>query len=147
MTITYQQATNLDAEEIFSLCRQLILDYEDPQAIDLPLVLDWVHHKIQSSISEYTADYADGQKAGYYHFYRNEEGDQELDDLYIFPAFQNQGIGSQILRSCLDSCIDPVVLYVFIKNVRAVALYKRFGFEIVKVINGTRYLMRSGSRC
>lgn len=146
MDITYEKATADDIAPIYALCRQLILDYEDLTAIDCDKVLSWVRRKIETSIHRYTAIFADGQKAGYYHFFRNEDGHWELDDLYVFPEFQNRGIGSAVIRRCCAHVSQPVMLYVFIKNVRAVSLYKRLGFAVSETVHGSRYIMKKSNQ-
>jgi len=146
MTITYKQAKAEDVAPVFELCGQLILDYEQLETIDLSAVMNWVRRKIETSIGEYTVILADGQKAGYYHFFKNDEGICELDDLYILPQFQNRGLGSGVIQKCLASVSTPVMLYVFIKNERAVALYQRLGFEISKTLGPSRYIMRHENR-
>lgn len=143
MNITYSRATSSDIAQIYLLCKQLIDAYENVESIDYDKVLKWVQKKIETSINEYTAVYADGKKAGYYHFYKNEDGEYEIDDLYIFDNFQSKGIGTEIIKKCCSSVDEPVMLYVFINNKRAVSLYKRLGFEIVETIRDSRYIMRS----
>ena len=76
------------------------------------------------------------------HFYKNENAQFEIDDLYVFAEFQNQGIGSEIIKKCCMSAKGSVILYVFIKNERAVSLYKRLGFKGVETINNSRYIMK-----
>lgn len=144
--ITYGCAEAEDIEKIYCLCKGLIEAYEALDHIDVDRVLKWAHRKIATSIDEYTTVCVDGQKAGYYHFYQNEDGECEIDDLYIFPAYQNQGLGSQIIQKCCASVDQPVMLYVFIKNERAVALYKRLGFEIAQTVHDTRYIMKRNPR-
>lgn len=146
MDITYRNATAEDSEPVYELCRQLIDDYEDLASIDYPRVLQWVRRKLEKSIGEYTVIEVDGQKAGYYHFCRNEDGQYEIDDLYVFPAFQNRGLGTAVVEKCCNSVQTPVMLYVFIKNERAVSLYKRLGFEITKTVHGSRYIMTKQER-
>ena len=141
MELTYQKATEEDIEPIFQLCQKLIRDYEDPQTIDFEKVFRWVRRKIEASIDEYTAIFADGRKSGYYHFFRNEDQKMELDDLYVFPEFQSRGIGSEVVKRCCRSVREPVMLYVFVKNVGAVALYKRLGFAVTETLGATRYIM------
>ena len=141
MELVQKPATKEDIDVIFQLCRQLIEDYERPESIDYPKVLAWVQKKLEDSVGEYTAVYVNGQKAGFYHFFRNEEGLFELDDLYIFPEFQNRGIGTQIIGQCCARVREPVMLYVFIRNSGAVRLYRRLGFQVTQTIHGSRYIM------
>ena len=142
MNITYGRAANEDVARIYQFCKQLIDDYENIENIDYDRVLGWVQKKIEHCISEYTVIYADGKKAGYYHFYKNEDAEFEIDDLYIFPEFQNRGIGSAVIRKCCSAVDEPVMLYVFIQNQRAISLYKRLGFEVVKTVNDSRFIMK-----
>lgn len=143
---TYTPATTADVETIYQLCKELILTYEDTDAIDLDRVLQWTRRKIEHDIASYTTVYVDGQKAGYYHFYQNEDGEYELDDLYIFPAYQHQGLGTAVVQRCCASVTQPVMLYVFIRNERAVALYRHLGFEVESVVHDTRYIMKRTPR-
>ncbi len=140
--ITYEKAEICDIERIYCLCKQLIDDYENIDRIDYEKVMKWVRRKIESSIDEYTAVYVSGEKAGYYHFYQNEDGEYEIDDLYIFSEYQNRGIGTEIIKKCCSSVNAPVMLYVFVKNEKAVALYQRLGFKVIRTVNGSRYVMR-----
>ena len=142
MNITYENASSADIEPVYELCKGLIMDYEDLDSIDVEKVLAWVRRKLTASIGEYTVMRADGEKAGYFHFFRNEDGEYEIDDLYVFPEFRGRGIGSGAVQRCCESVEAPVMLYVFARNEGAVALYKRLGFEITEKISGSRYLMR-----
>lgn len=144
MNITYDMATKEDMECIYQFNKHLIYDYETMESFDYDRVFKWILNKLENRIDEYTTIYADGIKAGYYHFYKNEEGEYEIDDLYIFPAFQGKGIGTAVIHKCCSSVNEPVMLYVFIKNQRAVSLYQRLGFEVVKNVKDSRYIMRKG---
>jgi len=142
MNITYKNAKTEDIDRIFQLCKALIDQYENTDQIEYDKVLRWVRKKLENSISEYTAVYADGQKVGYYHFFQNDDGEFELDDLYVFPEFQNRGIGTIVIQKCCREVSQTVMLYVFIRNCRAVSLYKKLGFEIVERIKDRRYIMK-----
>ena len=146
MTLSYRSAQPEDIDQIYLLCKELIQNYEQLDSIDYPKVLCWVRQKIESSIGEYMILCADGMKAGYYHFYRNEDGLLELDDLYLIPPFQNQGIGTAVIQKCCASTTEPIMLYVFARNTRAVALYERLGFQITATVHQTRYIMRYENR-
>ena len=140
MELTFQTARQEDVERIFSFNRDLIDRYEDVQNIPYEGVLAWVRQKIQENIESYTRVYADGHHAGFFRFIPNGE-QMELDDLYIFPEFQNQGIGTRILEKCCSETSRPVMLYVFSRNTGAWRLYQRMGFEIREHIKNTRYIM------
>ncbi len=146
MKLTYDRATGSVIDHLYQLCKQLIDDYENIERIDYVKVLNWVRKKIENSIDEYTTVYADGKKAGYYHFYKNEDGVYELDDLYVFPQFQGHGIGTAIIGKCCSSVDEPIILHVFIKNQRAVSLYKRLGFDTIETITDSRYIMKKDNR-
>lgn len=142
MELTYCAAAAEDIGAVYALCEQLILRYEQPEVTDIPGVLRWVRKKLERAIGQYTVIYADGQKAGYYHFFQNADGQYELDDLYIFDGFQSRGIGSRVIEKCCASVPHPVFLYVFRENRRAVCLYQRLGFSVTQTIGSTRYLMK-----
>ena len=142
MELTFQKAENEDGERIFRFNKELISQYETLEEINLDYILSWVQKKITSRMDEYTVICADGKKAGYYHFFRNEEGEYELDDLYIFPEFRNHGIGSAVIKRCCSSVKEPVMLYVFVRNQGAVSLYNRMGFQVVETIKDSRLIMK-----
>lgn len=125
---------------IFALDRQNIEQYETAD-IDLPRVLEWVHNKIEQNIGDYIAVRCDGEPAGYY-CCRREDGELELDELFVLPPYRNMGIGTAIVRKILSECAEPIILYVFLKNTRARALYERLGFRVIKEFGASRCLMR-----
>lgn len=141
MNISFKNATKDHVEEIYCLCKKLVDDYENTAEINYEKVLKWIHRKIENSIHEYTVIYSDNQKVGYFHFYKNQDDKYEIDDLYILPQFQNKGIGTEVIKMCCSSVSAPVMLYVFVKNKKAVALYKRLGFKVKEIVNNTRYIM------
>ncbi|MBR2402343.1 MAG: GNAT family N-acetyltransferase [Lachnospiraceae bacterium] len=140
MELQFAPAQECDIEKIYASNKELIDTYEDIENIDYEKVLQWVLKKIETNIEEYVAVFLDGKKAGYYHFYPS-EGKMELDDLYIFPEFRSKGIGTAIIQKCFEESDGTIFLYVFAKNVRAIALYEKLGFKIVKNIRDTRYIM------
>jgi len=60
----------------------------------------------------------------------------EIDDLIVNPGFQRQGYGKQLLLWAIwhirERNHEPITLHVAEWNQRAVALYEKYGFEIVK---------------
>lgn len=131
MKLTYVPATKNDIESLIQFNKELIDTYEDKTFIDYTKVLEWVHHKIENHIHDYSRIIKEDQIVGYVHFHEFEDK-MELDDLYIFPAFRNQGIGTEVIKKCLSETNQDVMLYVFNKNVRAYALYQKLGFQLTK---------------
>lgn len=143
MQLTYEQAAPEDAACIFDLCKALIDRYEDMDSIDYDSVIRWVRGKIGRQIAEYQRVLTDGRLAGYVHFHQ--DGDRmELDDLYILPECRGRGLGTAVVEKCCAETEKPVYLYVFIRNEGAVRLYRRLGFEIIKTIGNSRYIMQRG---
>ncbi len=72
---------------------------------------------------------AGGREVGWLHV-REEANEIELRQLYIVPAQQNRGIGTEIMERLMGEArreSKPLTLQVM-KNNRAYALYKRLGF-------------------
>ncbi len=137
MKLDYVPAEESDIPIIASMARALIDAYEDMAQIDYERVMAWTERKIRKFIKEYTCVCMDGEKAA---FFRLAEG--ELDDLYVLPSFRGRGIGTEMLKYCIQTSRQPLYLYVFTGNVRAVALYQRMGFAVTEQISPTRVIMR-----
>ena len=137
MMLSFQPACRQDIPVIYDQAKNLMDTYEDIAAIEYEKVLAWVNRKITSCISEYTAVSVDGKICAYYHLCE----DGELDDVYVLPGFQGQGIGSEILNRAIAQSPKPLYLYVFSRNHRAISFYERFGFTVTKTLGNTRYIM------
>ena len=59
-----------------------------------------------------------------------------LDHLYVHPARQSNGIGSQLLKRAMAAG-DRLALWVFQQNVAAVRFYERHGFRCIETTDGT----------
>ncbi|MBR6790215.1 MAG: GNAT family N-acetyltransferase [Oscillospiraceae bacterium] len=145
--LTFKPAEQEDIPVIFAFCEELIDRYEDPAGVDIPKVKAWVLRKLHDCIAEYRTVFKDGEKAGYFHFIPGANGEKsELDDLYILPRFRGQGIGTRVIRNCIEeSGENGVFLYVFRGNKRAVALYERLGFTVRETAGTTRLVMETRS--
>lgn len=141
--IRLKPAGKEDIEPIYNLNKELIDKYENREQIRYAKVLEWVHRNIEAHIGSYTCVTWGGKKAGYYFFHRNGPAEMEMVDFYILPPFQGRGLGTSVFRECLRGVTDPVLLYVFIKNVGAVNFYQRLGFEITGTIR-SMYIMQKG---
>lgn len=62
-----------------------------------------------------------------------------LDEIYIEQDYRGYGIGTKIIRNILQNQI--VYLWVYKLNTKAIALYTKLGFHIIKQTD-TRYYMK-----
>ena len=141
MNLQFSEATRSDIPVIFAQAKQLIDTYEDLSAIDYDQVMGWMERKISENIFRYCCVRKDQQPCAYYCLCE----DGELDDLYVLPAFQNMGIGSEIMHKCIEESEKPLYLYVFSRNTRAISFYERFGFTVRETVGQTRMIMHRNS--
>lgn len=142
--LSYIPAVPEDVPAIFRFCEELIDRYEDLETVDIPRAKAWTRRKIEDQITGYRIILRDGEKAGYFHLIPGTlPGEEyELDDLYILPEFQGQGIGTEVIEHCIaESGGAGIFLYVFKENRRAVSLYEQIGFTVREIVGKTRLIM------
>ena len=59
-----------------------------------------------------------------------------LRHLWVRPADQNQGVGTELLKLAMTRCPCGLQLWVFQKNVGARRLYERNGFRLAELTDG-----------
>ena len=62
-----------------------------------------------------------------------------LDEIYIEEEYRNKGIGTDIIKNILNEN-NIVYLWVYKKNTKAIKLYMKMGFKIIKETD-LRYYM------
>lgn len=141
MNVTFQPAQSADADVIFSLAQNLVHCFEDPSIVDIPKVEQWMQCKIRLYIQSYQRILLGDTVVGYFRL-EDQDGYTELDDFYILPEYRGQGIGTQVIRHCLQAAEYPVYFYVFSENHRAMSFYQRCGFEVFERVSVSRVIMR-----
>jgi len=145
MKVSFSPALAEDIPHIFRLNKELIHRYEDLDAIPYEKVLGWVEHNIRQQLPHFRRIIAEGQLAGYFCLCPA-EGKWELDSLFVFPEYQNRGIGTEVVRYCQNQADPTLFLYVFKENTGAMELYRRLGFQIIKEVRTTAYIMEYENR-
>lgn len=141
MNLIFTKADQSDKEAIYVMAEELILRYEDPNAVDLSRALAWTRRKIAEQITEYEQILAEGETVGYFHWI--DHGTHwELDDFYILPQYRGMGIGTAALKMRLEAVDKPVTLYVFTQNLSVIRLYERLGFHLQTTVSNTRQILR-----
>lgn len=141
MEITYRQAVPEEAKEICSLCDDLIERYEDFSSINKEKALGWTHLSIEENIDRYSVILCDGHKAGYF-FVTFQDGIYELRHLFILPKYQGRGIGTHVIRQCIQDTEGNLQAYIFTGDLSTYFLFESLGFETVEVFHRTRYKMQ-----
>nr|WP_299039888.1 GNAT family N-acetyltransferase [uncultured Pseudokineococcus sp.] len=91
----------------------------------------WFEHVVLPH-QHVTVAEADGQVLGF-----SAVDDGWLEQLYVTPAAQGQGVGQTLLRAALNEHPGGLHLHVFARNTRARALYERAGFVCVETSDGS----------
>ncbi len=147
--VTIRAATLDDITMLIELCRKSFYDawiiYNTAEDINVYMDEYFSPEKIREEIlnpnETYYAAFKNGQPVGYAKFRRNykegkleEERAVELQRVYIHPDFLGQKIGSTLIQFAIDQAtkegFDVIWLGVWENNIKAMELYKRFGFAI-----------------
>lgn len=108
------------------------VSFQEMQVLDLAL-----HYQSTPGMLEDVYVFDDGIVRGMMHWNRSAaaEGEPawELQELYIDPFFQGQGIGREMIAAFLDAAqshqASKACLWVLEKNARAVGFYEARGFQ------------------
>lgn len=144
MKLRFEVAGTTDLEPLYELNKSLIEQYEDLSSIDLPAVLAWVRKKLTKKLDEYRTVFLNDEKVGYFRLCEGGDDSLEIDDLYVLSPYQGQGIGSEIVRNCIEESErlkKPLMLYVFTQNTGALRLYEKMGFELKEIVSPTRKIL------
>lgn len=64
-------------------------------------------------------------------------GDARVEQLYVEPAHWRRGVGGRLLRAAQAARPAGLDLWVFQRNVDAIAFYERHGFQVAETTDGT----------
>lgn len=137
--IRYLPAGASDKSLLFFLYKENIDLYEDRRHLRYASTLMQIRDKIEDHIRDYTVIWQDDRKVGY--FYKYPTSNAFEWELYLFPEYRGQGIGTQVLTDQLAGQTEPVTLHVFLRNTRAIAFYRRLGFRVTQTLRDSLHLM------
>jgi ribosomal protein S18 acetylase RimI-like enzyme len=131
--LTYQLATPDQIEEFLRLMRSDASDYLDRTMQLMDMTWPQFSQLVQT-VGQIFGVYRDNELAGFY--WIEERGRiVHLHGLVVSRAYQNQGIGTEILTTLANryaGVMDAIELGVHESNTGARALYERLGYRTVK---------------
>ena len=147
---TDEQLLMQQYQQIKASAPEAYWDYLDKYApvmtahsLTIPMLFLQGERDYQVTMQDYRRIMVGKELAGYFALHKEDSGEWELDDLYLFPQFQNQGIGTQVVRDIIEQTApQPLMLYVFTQNTGAVRLYERLGFVFSQEVGRTRMILR-----
>lgn len=133
--LTYQPATSDQIEEFLRLMRLDASDYLDRtmQLMDMT----WAQFsQLVQTVGQVFSVYRNDELVAFY-WVEERERIVHLHGLVVSSAYQNQGIGTEILTTLAHKYVgvmDAIELGVHETNTRARSLYERMGYRTVKYL-------------
>jgi len=138
--LSYQAADPLDTGEYFELMKAESSAYLD-HTLEL-MHSSWDEYaRLFRTVGRVVTILQDGQPVGFY-WVEEREKVLHLHALILKPAFQGQGIGTQVLNTLRETycpSFESIELGVHKSNPRALALYRRLGYQEVKYMEEVEF--------
>ena len=116
-----------------------ILEYaSDLSNKELDEINTYVKDNVPNQINNYKLINIDGNIVGCI-FVENKDNGVIIDELYIEEKYRNNGIGTDLINNVISNN-NIVYLWVYKLNVKAIRLYKRLGFKIIKETENIYYM-------
>lgn len=139
MNYKLANATLNDVKILESYKLHSILDYADNiSKEEINKIKNYVYETIPSQIKKYKLIIYGDKIIGCLLIYNYDNG-VLLDEIYLIDEYRNKGIGSDIIKKLILKN-NIIYLWVYKLNTKAIALYKKLGFKIIKKTE-TRYYM------
>ena len=122
--------TDIDINKVYELTKEHVYTYETRKEFNVDKVLERIKIDLLNRKETINKIYLNDKHVGYVSIIKRDDG-LELSDFYIFKEYQNQGIGTQVLKILINQ-YQHLYLYVFKNNLRAINLYQRLGFSIIE---------------
>ena len=139
-------------EEQKTQIRLVQYDQEVRQATDLIMGFWKAHSQYDQSFEEANQDLAhwtapghafyfivkDGETVGFVHLGNRGASIDWLEDLFVLPDFQNQGIGTkavELVETMVREYSDSLYIEAAARNEAAIRLYRRLGFNCLNTIS------------
>ncbi len=112
-----------ELEKLFLIVRQKTFEWEDPKNFTIG------DYKKSTDGEKVFVAVKDESIVGFISIYESEGSFIHIHNLFIYPDFQNQGIGKNLLRKVLEVVPKPVTMKVVTHNTKACTIYERLGWK------------------
>ncbi len=127
-------------EKILEYKLKSILEYaEELSQEEIVRVKEYVKQQILIDFKNYRVIFIDNKIVGCVLIENHNDG-VLLDEIYLEENYRNKGIGTDIIKKTLLSN-KVVYLWVYKRNLKAISLYQKMGFRVIKETE-TRYYMK-----
>lgn len=131
MKINISQTNDInDVQKIYELTKEHFYLYEQRKEFNIDKVLIDVKNDLDHRFETINRIYKDDIHVGYISIIPRSDA-IEITDFYIFDKYQNQGIGTEVLKIIIKN-YQHLYLFVFKNNLRAIKLYQTLHFNIVE---------------
>lgn len=106
---------------------------------EIKKINNYVDNNIPKEINDYKIIKLNDKRIGCYLVIKKDDG-VLLDEIFLDENYRNKGIGSSIISKIFKTN-NIVYLWVYKDNIKAINLYKKLGFNVVKETE-IRYYMK-----
>lgn len=133
-------SSNKDINRLIEYKKRTIYEYaKDLSNEEIDKINKYVTSEVPRLINDYCNIIVDNKIVGCLLLTNKDDG-KLLDEIYLEEDYRDKGIGTKIIKNILDNN-DIVYLWVYKENVKAISLYKKLEFYVIKETE-SRYYMK-----
>ena len=133
-------SSNKDINRLIEYKTRTIYEYaKDLSDEEINRINNYVTSEVPKLINDYCNIIVDNKIVGCLLLTNKEDG-KLLDEIYLEEEYRNKGIGTEIINDILNNN-DIVYLWVYKENEKAISLYKKLEFNVIKETE-SRYYMK-----
>ena len=133
-------SSDKDVNRLIEYKKRTIYEYaKDLSNEEIDKINKYVTSEVPKLINDYRNIIVDNKIVGCLLLTNKDDG-KLLDEIYLEEDYRDKGIGTKIIKNILNNN-DIVYLWVYKENVKAISLYKKLEFYVIKETE-SRYYMK-----
>lgn len=134
------RSSNKDINRLIEYKKRTIYEYaKDLSNEEIDKINKYVTSEVPRLINDYCNIIVDNKIVGCLLLTNKHDG-KLLDEIYLEEDYRDKGIGTKIIKNILNNN-DIVYLWVYKENEKAISLYKKLEFYVIKETE-SRYYMK-----